>query len=62
MYSPSVYLLIPTDEIGKAWIKDNLQPGSQSLGKGVAIEHRYIQDICQAICEEGIQKHFDLHS
>ena len=60
MFGPSIYVLIPKNEVARAWIDNNLDPEAQTFGMGIVIEHRYIQDICIAICEEGLQKYFDL--
>ena len=57
---PTIYVLIPKDETGQEWIDENINPDHQSFGGGVAIGHRYMQDIWDAICDEEIQTHFEV--
>ena len=46
MNNPSVYVLIPLTDQCKEWIASNLSYESwQLIGDGIAIEHRYIDDV-----------------
>jgi len=50
----SVYLLCPKTNEVKQWIDDNVywEP-YQWLGKNLSIEHRYVDDIVDALTSEG---------
>ena len=51
----TVYLLIPNSQLAKEWIENNVsyEPW-QKLGQNLAIEHRYAEDVFQALVEDGL--------
>jgi len=49
----TVYLLCPNTEAAHDWIADNIGE-HQSLGKNVAVEHRYISNIVDGIRGDGL--------
>jgi hypothetical protein len=50
----SVFLLIPNTEAAEAWVAEHIPADAQTLGKGIAVEHRYIADIVKGIAEDGL--------
>lgn len=46
---PSVYLLIPHTAAARAWCDEHLPLNAPMLGSGIAIEHRYVDDIVLGI-------------
>lgn len=50
----SVYLLFPDSIAAEEWIADNIQPGALTLGNGIAIEWRCVDDICNGIVNDGL--------
>ena len=50
----SVFLLIPNTEAAEAWVAEHIPADAQTLGKGIAVEHRYIAAIVQGIAEDGL--------
>lgn len=53
--NPSVYLFTPITKKAKAWVKRNvpLEPW-QWLGSGFAVEHRYAEDLFEAMKDAGL--------
>ena len=51
----SVYLLTPTSAAGVEWATMHLPGDALKLGKGFAVEHRYLEDILDGICAEGLR-------
>ena len=60
MFRPTVYLLRPLTENAEDWIGDNVDPNAQRFAGGVAIGHRYVQDILDTIEIEGMESQFEL--
>lgn len=52
--SGTIYLLHGVSDEGKTWIEDQLPPDAQTLGKAIAIEHRYIGDIIEGARADGL--------
>lgn len=50
----SVFLLIPNTEAAEAWVANNLPDNPLTLGRGIAVEHRYIGDILHGIQGDGL--------
>jgi hypothetical protein len=50
----SVFLLIPNTEAAEAWVAEHIPADAQTLGKGIAVEHRYIGDVLHGIQEDGL--------
>lgn len=50
----SVFLLIPNTEAAEAWVAEHIPADAQTLGKGIAVGHRYIADIVKGIAEDGL--------
>lgn len=50
----SVFLLIPNTEAAKAWVDEHLPEHPLTLGRGIAVEHRYISEIMQGIMADGL--------
>jgi hypothetical protein len=57
---PTVYLLTPTSEQAKEWVKANVQCESWQLSEdGVAIEAQHIQGIVDGMTAAGLAQHID---
>lgn len=50
----TLYMLYPLSKAAKQWADDNLPSDRQTLGTGIAVEHRYIGDIVQGIRNDGL--------
>jgi hypothetical protein len=50
----TVYLLTPVSQRGEEWATEHLPADAQRLGSGVAVEHRYIQDIADGFQCDGL--------
>lgn len=50
----SVYLLTPNTPRAEAWAAEHLPSDAQTLGRGIAVEHRYIADIVAGIQRDGL--------
>lgn len=50
----SVYLLTPQTDAGRAWKDQYLPSDAQTLGNGIAVEWRYVNDICNGIMNDGL--------
>jgi hypothetical protein len=51
---PTVYLLTPNSTQAKAWCKGNVQVAEwQDADAGIAVEHRYIEDIAKGMLDAG---------
>ena len=48
----SVYILTPLSDAGCSWIEENVQPGALRWGRGMAIEHRYLDEIVRGILDD----------
>ena len=58
----TVYLLTPLDIDAENWIDENLGDALTWFCGGVAVEHRYIEDIYQGIVNDGLKESFSIHS
>ncbi len=56
----TVYLLTPFSKKADNWIKDHLTGKNLVFGKSIAVEHRYIFDIVEAIKDERLIKDFGI--
>lgn len=52
--SGSVFLLIPLTDAANEWVEANLPEDAQRLGRGIAVEHRYILDIVDGAQADGL--------
>jgi hypothetical protein len=60
---PTVFLLVPKTDDARRWVREHLPDDVMRLGAGVAIEHRYIEDILEGIQADGLTaKDFDVQS
>jgi hypothetical protein len=50
----SVALLIPRSDAGRAWIEENLPHDAPRMGKGVAVEARYLAPIIDGMLGDGL--------
>lgn len=50
----SVSLLRPITDEAREWIDENIGDDAQWLGRGLAIEHRYVGDIVEGILNDGL--------
>ena len=50
----TLYMLLPKSEAAKAWVSENLPADAQTLGRAIAIEHRYIGPILDGINDAGL--------
>ena len=56
----TVYLIIPKSKECRTWLFDNLILGeAQFWGKGIVVEHRYIEAIIKAMRIEGFKDGID---
>lgn len=49
----TVFLLTPHTERAKSWVLASLSEDRTELGNSIAVEHRYIVDIVEALRNEG---------
>jgi len=45
----SIIVLTPNSDEAKQWVKEHIPPEAQWFARGVVIEHRYADDIIDAI-------------
>jgi hypothetical protein len=50
----TLYMLTPLTRRAKTWTDDHLPEDRQTLGSGIAVEHRYIGDIVDGIRNDGL--------
>jgi hypothetical protein len=50
----SIFLLRPLSKEGEDWAKSHLPDDAQTFGNAVAVEPRYINDIVNGICDDGL--------
>lgn len=51
----SIYLLTPLTDNAKQWVDEHLPADRQTLGNGIAVEHRYIEEIVQGAQRDGLK-------
>lgn len=50
----TVLLVIPQDETAREWIEENVQvPDYMRAQGGIAVEHRYVNDLLKGFMEDG---------
>ena len=49
----TVFLLRPVTSVGRDWIDDNVEVVTR-FGNGVAVEHRYIEDLTEGAKADGL--------
>lgn len=50
----SIVILTPLTEEAKKWVEEFLPDDKLYLGRGIAIEPRYIENVCYAIITDGL--------
>ncbi len=50
----TVYMLLPKTAAAKDWVDDNLSSDRQTLGRAIAIEHRFLNPILDGINDAGL--------
>ena len=50
----SLYMLLPKSEAAKDWAREHLPEDALTLGRAIAIEHRYINPILDGINDAGL--------
>lgn len=50
----SVFLLTPITKRAREWADEHLPKDRQTLGTGIAVEHRYIVEIVEGIKRDGL--------
>ena len=50
----TLYLVESVSDTGAEWMDENLPEDAQTLGKAVAVEHRYIGDIVAGMKADGL--------
>lgn len=50
----TIFLLTPNTPEAEAWVEEHLPEDRQTLGKGIAVEHRYIGGIVDGIRDDGL--------
>lgn len=53
-----VFILTPVSDTGRKWIDKRIGPDAQRWGKGIAVEHRYIEDIVEGARLDGLEVEF----
>jgi len=52
---PSVYLFTPlTTECGD-WLRENVSKDALYLGHSLAVEHRYVEELVEALIQDGFE-------
>lgn len=51
----SVYLVIPVSEAGREWIAETAPEDARFLGRGMAVEWRYLDGVIEAAREAGLE-------
>lgn len=51
----TVYLLVPESHAAQEWVAENLPEDVQTLGRGIAVEHRFIGAIVDGILADGLE-------
>ena len=52
--SDSVYLLTPQTDAAAVWAADYISADRSYLGNSIAVEYRYLQDLCVGILNDGL--------
>ena len=50
---PSIYLLLPLTEQCKVWLSENVSEDAMYLGRSLAVEHRYVENLVVGLQENG---------
>ena len=50
----TVYMLYPASEAAKEWVREHLPPDALTLGRSIAIEHRFVNSILDGINDAGL--------
>jgi len=49
----TVFLLVPRTRAARQWIKENIE-GAITFGHGIAIEHRYVNNVAAGMKADGL--------
>lgn len=55
----TVYLIVPASDVAKDWLKEHVDENAMWHGNGVAVEHRYVDDILLGMAEDGLLRPVD---
>lgn len=50
----TVFLLTPKTDAARAWVAEHIPGDALTLGRGIAVEHRYIANIVNGIMRDGL--------
>lgn len=50
----SIFMLYPLTTEARVWLTDHLAEDAQWFGGGVAVEHRYVQDVVRGMTADGL--------
>lgn len=50
----SLYMLLPKTQPAKDWVREHLPADALTLGRAIAVEHRYINPILDGINDAGL--------
>ncbi len=50
----SVFLVTPHTDAAREWIKKNVGEEAQFFGYSLVVEHRYIDDLVEGMCNDGL--------
>ena len=50
---PGVYLIMPLTEQCDDWLTENVGDDAMYLGRSLAVEHRYVEDLVMGLRENG---------
>lgn len=57
---PSVYLITPLKGECEDWLKGNVSEDAMYLGRSLAVEHRYVEDLIGGLLKHGFCYRKDL--
>jgi hypothetical protein len=55
----TVYLVVPVSDAAKEWLDVHIDEDATWHGNGVAVEHRYIEDILLGMVADGLVRGVD---
>lgn len=51
----TVFLFRPITEAARQWIEENVQADAQWFGNGLAVEHRYVEDLINGMLADDLK-------
>lgn len=50
----TIWLFRPLTQVGREWLKGNVQPDATWFGGALVVEHRYVQGLAEGAMSEGL--------